>query len=163
MENGATPAETAVGDGWVENWSGGAAERDVVHRWYSSRFAGRGGAGSALDAYRELYFDKTIKLVGQVRWHGRLLWKLEGPGAGGYRNSPHSPFVPIETVVVLVDPTTYLPVVRQNISLIKPGHPVETETELAKYKRLPVNPQNEALLRVSPQHPNARVQTRHAP
>lgn len=152
------PAERALGDRWLEAWNGAAGHQHVIERIHLSIPLDRGKAVSALDAYRKLYLDKRIRLVGQVRWHGQLLWKLEGPGSG-YMKSPHSPFVSLETIVVLVDPSTYLPVVRQNISLIKPGHPVETETELVKYKRLPVTPQNEALLRVYTQHPNARIET----
>lgn len=159
-EEGRTATETSVSDSGVENWtSSSAGKQDVVHRWLTSRFAGRGGAVSALEAYRKLYLDKTIKLVGQVSWHGRPVWKLEGPGAGS--QEPGGPSVPIETVVVLVDQTTYLPVLRQRISLIRPTHPIESETELLRYKRLPINPETEALLKVAPQHPDARIETRH--
>lgn len=158
-EDAGTTAETSISDTGVENWESGAAgKQDVVHRWLTSRFAGRGRAGSALEAYRKLYLDKTVKLVGQVSWHGRPVWKLEGPGAGS--QEPGGPSVPIETVVVLVDQTTYLPVLRQRVSLIRPTHPIESETELLKYKRLPVNPGTEALLKVARQHPNARIETR---
>lgn len=149
--------ERALGDGWLEGWVA-AGHQHVVQRIHLSILDGRGKPASALDAYRKLYFDKKIQVVGQVRWHGRLVWKLEGPGSG-YQKSPHSPFIPIQTIVVLVDPSTYLPVVRQEINLLEPGHPVESETELVDYKRLPVNPENEALLRVYTQHPNARIET----
>jgi len=86
-----------------------------------------------------------------------MVWKLEGPGSA---STDHGKTVPFETVVMLVDQTDYLPVLRQRISLLRPSHPIESETELLKYRRLPTDPETEALLRVAPQHPHARIETR---
>ena len=100
---------------------------------------------------------------------GRLLWKLEGDVAFGF-HSLHvhgKPFVlhpspgklvPLMALVVVVDPRTYLPIVQRTVLLL-PGHrrQVQQESELLGYRRLPSAAASEALLKLSAQHPHARV------
>lgn len=156
-------AETAIRHGWYEDWSGARGERDVIDRGPVLQLAGRTGprAASGIEAYRRLYLDRSLRLVGRERLRGRLLWKLEGPGSVASYSANSKP-VPIETVVVLVDPSTYLPVVRRSINLLKPGHPAQEETELVGYRRLPAGADGKKLLSVSAHHPHARIVT-HIP
>lgn len=68
--------------------------------------------------------------------HGRLLWKLESV-AGIAVLAGHGKPVPVTTLVVLVDPHSYLPVVQRWIDVMAAKHPVEAESELIGYRRLP--------------------------
>jgi hypothetical protein len=179
--------ELASSPDWIETWSSAPSERNVILRVRSP--AGRVPAGvpqptpsggatqtpAGIETYRRLYRDGTIRLVGRERRDGRLLWKLEGDVAFGF-HSLHAhgkPFafhpspgklVPIMAVVVLVDPRTYLPVVQRTVLLLS-GHrrQVQQESELLGYRHLPGGAASEALLKLSAQHPHARVVTKLRP
>ena len=101
-------------------------------------------------------------MVGRERRYGWLLRKLEGDVAFGFHPF-HAKLVPILAVVVLVDPRTYLPVIQRTVSLL-PGHrrQVQSESELLGYRRLPSGTASEALLKLSAQHPRARVVTENS-
>jgi hypothetical protein len=161
--------ELASSPGWIEIWDSTAGEQNVVRR---VRYSAGGDpdrvprpvphgattqAPTGVATYRRLYRERSIRLVGRERRDGRLLWKLEGDVAFAFR-SFHAKPVPIMAVVVLVDPRTYLPVVQRTVSLL-PGHrrQVQVESELLGYRRLPGGAASEALLKLSAQHPRARV------
>lgn len=162
--------EMASSPGWVETWNNGSfeKEREAIHRvaYHLPTLAGERNVGEhmpfdpveGIEAFRRLYLDGSIKLVGHARLHGRRLWKLEavaGIASYGHGEAPR----PIETVVILVDPSTYLPMVQRVIDVLhKPT--VQSETELLGYRRLPAGPASEALLKLTSQHPRARVLTR---
>jgi hypothetical protein len=112
-----------------------------------------------LSLYRRLYREGVIRLVGPVRIGGRLLWKLEAVVGWTSTNTRAGRLVPVEGLVVLVDPTTFHPVVEQEVNLALPGHPVTVESQLVSYRRLPRNATSEALLQISAQHPGLRVIT----
>jgi hypothetical protein len=162
--------ELASSPGWIEIWDSATGEQNVVRRVRYSAAGDRGGAPrpgrprggttqtpTGVATYRRLYRERSIRLVGRERRDGRLLWKLEGD-VGFAFYSFHAKLVPIVAVVVLVDPRTYLPVVQRTVSLL-PGHrrQVQTESELLGYRRLPGGAASEALLKLSTQHPRARV------
>lgn len=151
--------ELASSPDWIETWSSAAGERNVIQR---IRYRGVSGGGAAqapagIATYRRLYRERSIRLAGHERQAGRLLWKLEGDIAFAF-HSFHAKPVPIMAVVVLVDPRTYLPVIQRTVSLL-PGHrrQVQTESDLLGYRRLPGDAASEALLKLSVQHPRARV------
>lgn len=150
--------EVANSPGWVETWTGSAHSKNAINRM---RYRPAGSAPSTehtsgIETYRRLYLEHSIRLVGHERLHGRELWKLESV-IGFARYSTHSKLVPMIAEVVLVDPSTYLPVVQRQINLLRPGHPVFAESELVAYRRLPSDPQSQALLELSAQHPGLRV------
>ena len=176
-----TTLELATSPHWLETWSSSEAdvvrripsssrerEAEVVRRILSSSRkrltdapqpaagAGVGQSPAGIEAFRRLYREQPLKLIGHERWHGRLLWKLEGY-VGFARTSAHAKLVPILAEVVLVDPRTYLPVVQRQILLTTRGRHVEGEDELVGYRRLPLGASSEALLKVTSQHPHARV------
>jgi hypothetical protein len=179
--------ELASSPNWIETWSSAPSERNVIDRVRSHagpipggvpQPAPSGGATqtpAGIETYRRLYRDGTIRLVGRERRDGRLLWKLEGDVGFGFhslhvhakpfvlRPSPGK-LVPIMAVVVLVDPRTYLPVVQRTVLLL-PGHrrQAQQESELLGYRRLPGGAASEALLKLSAQHPHARVATKLRP
>jgi hypothetical protein len=179
--SGRSTEELATSPHWLETWSSSEAdvvrripsslrerEADVVRRILSSSRkrltdapqpaagAGVGQAPAGIEMFRRLYREQPIKLIGHERWHGRLLWKLEGY-VGFARTSAHAKLVPILAEVVLVDPRTYLPVVQRQILLTTRGRHVEGEDELVGYRRLPLGASSEALLKVTLQHPHAHV------
>jgi hypothetical protein len=176
-----TIMELATSPHWLETWSSSEAdvvrripsssrerEADVVRRILSSSSkrltnapqpaagAGGGQAPAGIEAFRRLYREQPIKLIGHERWHGRLLWKLEGY-VGFARTSAHAKLVPILAEVVLVDPRTYLPVLQRQILLPTRGRHVEGEDELVSYRHLPLGASSKALLKVTNQHPYVRV------
>lgn len=116
-----------------------------------------------LSLYRRLYREGVIRLVGPVRMGGRLLWKLEGVVGWASTNIRAGRLHPIQGLVVLVDPTTFHPVVEQQVNLALPGHPVIVESQLVGYRRLPRNATSEALLQISAQRPGLRVITSRPP
>jgi hypothetical protein len=179
-----TVYELASSPDWIETWSSVPSERNVIDRVRSHagpipggvpQSAPSSGAPAGIETYRRLYRDGTIRLVGRERRDGRLLWKLEGDVGFGFhslhvhgkpfvlRPSPGK-LVPIMAVVVLVDPRTYLPVVQRTVLLL-PGHrrQVQQESELLGYQHLPGGAASEALLKLSAQHPHARVATKLRP
>jgi hypothetical protein len=153
--------ELASSPDWIETWSSAAGERNVIQRIRYPRAAPGGAAQvpAGIATYRRLYRERSIRLTGRERRDGRLLWKLEGDVAFAF-HSFHAKPVPILAVVVLVDPRTYLPVVQRTVGLL-PGHrrQVQTESELLGYRRLPGDAASEDLLKLSVQHPRARVLT----
>jgi hypothetical protein len=154
--------ELASSPDWIETWSSAAGERNLIKRIRYPRAASGGGAAQApagIATYRRLYRERSIRLAGHERLDGRLLWKLEGDVAFAF-HSFHAKPVPIMAVVVLVAPRTYLPVVQRTVSLL-PGHrrQVQMESDLLGYRRLPGDAVSEALLKLSLQHPRARVVT----
>jgi hypothetical protein len=167
----ASEYELAQTPNWIETWGSAPGERNVIHRVrYGSRptpvsdprpapSSGAAQTPAGIETYRRLYRDGAIRLVGRERRDGRLLWKLEGD-VGFVRSSFHAKLVPIMAVVVLVDPRTYLPVIQRTVNLF-PGHQrqVQQESELLGYRRLPSGAASEALLKLSSQHPRARVVT----
>jgi hypothetical protein len=127
------------------------------------------GVGSPLQAegiglYRWLYREHAFKLVGSEQLDGKQLWKLEGNlTVARFSGRKHAKVVPMIGLVVLVDPSTFLPVIQREIRLRVPGHPVTMETQLVSYRRLPADAASEALLQLSPQHPGVPVITTTAP
>lgn len=113
-----------------------------------------------LSLFRRLYRAGVIRLVGRARLGGRLLWKLEGVVGWASSNTRAGRFRPTDGLVVLVDPTTFQPVVEQQVNLALPGHPVTVESQLVGYRRVPRNATSEALLQISAQRPGLRVITR---
>ncbi len=177
--------EIASAPGWIELWNGAAEAPDVVRRFKSRPDPaptpaggfpeGRAGESSAesveeqlarrqtiegVTLYRRLYREGSVKLVGRERLHGRLLWKLEGDTGWAFHSlRPHAKGIPISAVVVLVDPQTYLPVIERQINLAATGHPVEAESVLVSYRRLPAGAASEGLLELTAEHPGARIVT----
>lgn len=165
--------ELASSPGWLEAWTSG--EMNVIHRVrYRSRpasagepqLASSGGAAqtpAGIETYRRLYRDGAIRLVGHERRGGRLLWKLEGV-VGFTRTSARAKLVPFLAAVVLVDPHTYLPVVQRIVNLL-PGHrrQVQEESQLLSYRRLPGSAASGALLKLTAQHPGARIVSENPP
>ncbi len=155
----------------IETWSSAPDERNVINRIrYPASLtlvgipqappaSGASQTPAGIETYRRLYRNGAIKLVGRERRDGRLLWKLEGD-VGFAVHSFHAKLVPFLALVVLVDPRTYLPVVQRMVNLL-PGHrrQVQGESELLGYRRLPSGAASEALLKLSVQHPRARVVT----
>jgi hypothetical protein len=174
--------EIATTPGWTELWNGSEEGPEVIRRFRARPLANKNLAGGAVQPpasespaevqlerrqtiegvtlYRQLYQEGSVKLVGRERLHGRLLWKLEGyTGFAFHSLGAHAKAQPIIAAVVLVDPQTYLPVIERQINLLAPGHPVQVESELLTYRRLPAGAASEALLSLSKQHPGARVLT----
>jgi hypothetical protein len=174
IRRGSPVSELATAPGWIEVWGGETNRLDVIERTPFSGVAGspagHGGAGTGqgsqlsegIETYRRLYVERSIRLVGRERVHGRLLWKLESI-VGILDASSHGRPQPFLALIVLVDPHTYLPIVQRTVDLLRPGHPVQSESDLVSYRRLPSGPASEALLRLSTEHPGAHVQTRTAP
>jgi hypothetical protein len=169
--SGSPVSELATSPGWIEVWGGETKRLNVIERipfrGVDGSPAGHSGAGAGqgsqlsegIETYRRLYAERSIKLVGRERVHGRLLWKLESI-VGIVDASSHGRPEPFLALIVLVDPRTYLPVVQRTVELLRPGHPTQSESDLVSYRRLPSGPAGEALLRLSAQHPGARVRTR---
>jgi hypothetical protein len=174
IRTGSPVSELATSPGWTEVWGGETKRLDVIERipfrGVGGSPAGHAGAGAGqgsqlsegIETYRRLYMERSIRLVGRERVHGRLLWKLESI-VGILDASSHGRPQPFLALIVLVDPHTYLPVVQRTVDLLRPGHPVQSESDLVSYRRLPSGPASEALLRLSTEHPGAHVQTRTAP
>lgn len=172
--------ETASTPGWVEVWNG-AGTSNAIYRFRDRPNAlgippsspetkspattpqlllAQRQAIEGVTLYRRLYQQRSVKLVGRVRLYGRILWKLEGDNGWAFHSlRTHGKFEPISRIIVFVDPRTYLPVIERQINLIVPGHPVQAETQLLSYRRLPATTATEALLKLSTQHPNAQLVT----
>ncbi len=164
--------ELASSPGWIETWS--SAGMNEIHRisYHAIRVPAAiprlapgdvaASAPAGIATFRRLYLERGLAFIGRERWHGRLLWKLESD-VGFARRSAHAKLVPIMALVVLVDPRTYLPVVQRQVELGLPGHryarTIQTESDLVGYRRLPGGATSEALLKLSAQHPRARVIT----
>ena len=165
-------SELASSPGWIETWGSLARQRHVIHRFKYSPDRTLAGvpepppdnalaqAPEGISTYRQLYRERTLELVGRERWHGRLLWKLEGDVAFA-ATSFRSKLIPLMTLVVLVDPNTFLPVVQRVVTLgVSHRHDtrtIQSESDLIGYRHLPGDAASEALLKLSAQHPHARV------
>ncbi len=170
-------SEVASSPGWVEFWNSGQPAPNPIRRYSSESTIVPLGApavaglwprsqgpvsprtAEGIELYRQLYQEGALKLVGRERLHGRLLWKLEAIVAIGVPRA-HAKPVPLQATIVLVDPSTYLPVVQRMVNLLRPGHPTMMESDLVSYRRLPADAVSEALFEVSAQHPGVRVLTR---
>lgn len=153
--------EIAIAPGRLEMWSAGREANTIT------RVTERGEAklnmafgGISLDGvegiklYRKVYREGLIRLVGRERYDGRSLWKLETPRG---RVDPLGSQVSHTSLVVLVDPKTFLPVsVRQN-DLELPGHPTVVESNLVSYRHTVGGEPESKLFDLAAQHPNARV------
>jgi hypothetical protein len=103
--------------------------------------------------FRTLDSKDQMRVVGQERHSGRLLWKLEASPARAEARAreDHTQFI------VLVDPHTFLPVYTRLINLALPGHPTVSESEQLSYRTLPSTAANEKLFDLALQHPQAQV------
>ncbi len=151
--------ETAIAPGSVENWESADRSGNVIHRDMLKGSAPVQTPAEGIEQFRRLYRENSLRVVGRERHAGRLLWKLEGIN-GWAKYSANTSRVPTTATVVLVDPKTYLPVLQRQVNLTVPGHRVEGEKLLVGFRRLPVDPQTEALLNLQSQHPDAPVLTR---
>lgn len=112
-------------------------------------FAGIGMYGlESLDLFRRLYRRGWMRLAGHERAHGRKLWRLESLPVGARASSTR--------LVVLVDPSSFLPVRERLLSLSHPGHPrVVVENELVRYRT--IKPGSPSIFNLAVQHAGARV------
>jgi hypothetical protein len=115
-------------------------------------FAGIGMYGiESLDLFRQLYRRGWMRLAGHERGHGRNLWRLESRPVGTRGTSTR--------LVVLVDPSSFLPVLERQLSLSDPGHPrVVVENELVRYRT--IKPGSPSIFDLAAQHPGAPVVVR---
>ena len=93
---------------------------------------------------------------------GRPVWKLEGV-VGFTQRGRGARLQPILGEVILVDPTTYLPVIEREVDLTRTGHPTMLETRLIHYRRIPQGPRSEALVLLSAVHRGAPTISRRVP
>jgi hypothetical protein len=105
--------------------------------------------------FHTLYLKHQLRVAGQVRHRGRLLWKLEETPARARRRAREDQ----TRYYVLVDPHTFLPVYTRLIDLARPGQPTISEDELLSLRTLPATAGNEKLFDLTLQHPSARVVT----
>ena len=112
-------------------------------------FAGIGMYGiESLDLFRQLYRRGWMRLAGHERGHGRSLWRLESRPVSRSGSSTR--------LVVLVDPSTFLPVLERQLSLADPAHPrVLVENELIRYRT--IKPGSPSIFDLAAQHPGAPV------
>jgi hypothetical protein len=115
-------------------------------------FAGIGMYGiESLDLFRQLYRRGWMRLAGHERGHGRSLWRLESRPVGARGTSTR--------LVVLVDPSSFLPVLERQLSLSDPSHPrVLVENELVRYRT--IKPGSPSIFDLAAQHPGAPVVVR---
>lgn len=168
--------EVATSPGWLESWSDAPWERRrgvIQRREYpnspSSGKRSQGGvspgeassmAQGGIEAFRRLYLTGSLRLAGHERLRDRLLWKLESVVPLGVGVTDHRGFKQVYVMVVLVDPSTFLPVLERSFNELAPGRRErEPERELLEYRRLPPGSASEALLSLPSQHPGARVVT----
>jgi hypothetical protein len=149
--------------GRLEMWSAGREANTITRvtepgeRKLGIAFGGISLAGvEGIKLYRKAYREGLIRLVGRGSYNGRLLWKLETPrgrvGPVGSQNSHTS-------LVVLVDPKTFLPVSVRQKDLELRGHPVVVESNLVSYRHVVGGEPEGKLFDLATQHPDARVRT----
>jgi hypothetical protein len=155
--NGSVESEVLASPGRAEIWEPRPPAAGIILRFRNQTTASEPvKPNDGLGLYRRLYEERSVRVVGRETPDGRTLWKLEG-NIGYTRRSLHDPLRPIFGEVVLVDPTTYLPVVERQIDLTRPGHPTMLETRLIRYRRVPRGPSREALRPLSAAHHGARI------
>jgi hypothetical protein len=96
-----------------------------------------------IETARARLADGTAQVDGTVTIDGRQLYKVEIPGG----------------VVGYFDETDYRPVYLDNPQ----GDGSVVRTRVTAYQELPLTPENERLLSIAAQHPDARVQATPAP
>ena len=159
---GKVQSELALSPGWAEIWSSGPTAAGTILRF---KYRGRDEKPlkpSGLEFYRQLYQGGAIKLVGRQAYDGRPVWKLEGV-VGFTQRGRGARLQPILGEVILVDPTTYLPVIEREVDLTRTGHPTMLETRLIHYRRIPQGPRSEALVLLSAVHRGAPTISRRVP
>jgi hypothetical protein len=154
--NGTVGSEVLTSPGRAELWEPQPTAAGTILRFRNQTPASEPVKPDGLGLYRRLYEGGSVRVVGRETLDGRMLWKLEGT-VGYTRRRPHSPLRPVFGEVVLVDPTTYLPVVERQTDLTRPGRPTMLETRLIRYRRVPRGPSREALLPLSAAHHGARI------
>ncbi len=153
-------SELALSPGWAEIWSSGPTTAGTILRFKDQTRDEKPLKPSGLEFYRQLYQGGAIKLVGRQVLDGRLVWKLEGV-VGFTQRHRGARLQPISGEVILVDPTTYLPVIEREVDLTRAGHPTVLETRLIHYRRIPQGPGSEALVLLSAVHRGAPTISRH--
>jgi hypothetical protein len=154
-------SELALSPGWAEIWSSGPTAAGTIFRFRDQTRAEKTLKPSGLEFYRQLYMGGHVKLAGREALDGRLLWKLEG-AIGFTQRRRGARLQPIFGEVILVDPTTYLPVIERQVDLTHAGHPTILETRLVRYRRIAPGPDSEGLVLLSAAHRGAHVIGRHA-
>jgi hypothetical protein len=154
--------EVETAPGFVELWSGRPGRQGRITKLPSVPRGSLSSVPPGLDLFRELYKEGSLRLSGRERLRGRLLWKLEAPVAFAVYGRGSRP-VPLTGVVVLVDPSTYLPVLQRTVSLMYRRGAVLQEVKLLRYRRLPSGSTSEALLSLQAVHPQAHVVEPHLP
>jgi hypothetical protein len=156
-------SESASAPGRQETWYRGRLEVSTVPRVMAFRdlnprmafVEGTLDGVEGIALYRALYREGMMRLVGREHREGQSLWKLESRPASYEANGRR---IAIRTrLVVLVAPKTFLPIVERVIDAALPGHPVELESNLLSYRRLPPDQRNLKLFDLTAQHPGARV------
>jgi hypothetical protein len=158
--DGRVESELALSPGWTEIWSSGPTTAGTIFRFRVKAHAKELLKPGGLAFYRRLYQGGALRVVGRETLDGRRLWRLEG-AVGFTRRSRGDRLQPIFGEVILVDPTTYLPVLERQVDLIRPGHATLLETRLVQYRRLPQGRDNQALALLSAVHRGARTVSRH--
>ena len=149
--------------GRFEMWSAGREANTIARvtesgdRKFNMAFYGISMAGvEGIKLYRKAYREGFIRLVGRSRYDGRLLWKLETPRG---RVDPVGSQISHTSLVVLVDPKTFLPVSVRQKDLELRGHPVVVESNLVSYRHAGGGESEGKLFDLAAQHPDARVRT----
>jgi hypothetical protein len=148
-----------------ESWSAGS-EANLVTRVRVSRevrmntaFGGISVTGvEGITLFRQLYRRGGMVLVGRERHVGRLLWKLESRPFSG-TNGRKLGVGTHTRLIVLVDPTSFLPVTERQIDIALPGHPTVVESNLLSYGRYAGRESEGGLFDLASAHPSARVRT----
>jgi hypothetical protein len=160
--------EMVFAPGRWETWSSGPEANIVTHTSvrmsmlaFNLAFGGISLEGmQGIKLYRERYREGVIRLVGRERYKGRSLWKLESPSVGyANANGRWLAVRPRTSLVVLVDPKTFLPIVERQLDIAAPGHPVTVESDLLSYRRVPAGEAATKLFDLAAQHPGSRVVT----
>jgi hypothetical protein len=154
--NGSVASEVLTSPGRTEIWEPRPRGAGIVLRFKNQTPASEPVKPDGLGLYRRLYQGGSVRVVGREKLDGRRVWKLEG-NIGYTRRSLQGPLRPVFGEVVLVDPTTYLPVVERQVDLTRTGHPTMLETRLIGYRRVPRGPSSDALAPLSTSHRGARV------
>ncbi|HWW90888.1 MAG TPA: hypothetical protein VNY35_08930 [Solirubrobacteraceae bacterium] len=154
--DGSVESELLASPGRAEIWEPRPPAAGMILRFRNQAPASEPVKPDGLELYRRLYEGGSVRIVGRETLDGRTLWKLEG-NIGYARRRLVGRLRPVFGEVVLVDPTTYLPVVERQVDLTRPGYPTMLETRLVHYRRLPRRPSSDASLPLSTEHRGARV------
>ena len=115
-----------------------------------------------IDLFRHLYRMGWMRLVGRVQHGSARLWKLEsrplGRSGETVRSGRLTDVRERTRLVVLVDPSSFLPVAEMQLDVSDPAHPhVVVESRLVSYRHLPADAATSLLFELPAQHPRARV------